>query len=251
MLTRHCRPRLGIQRAHGQAQKLSLAASSAPGSGAFIICKASTRQSPTLCILSANRLYTTSACTNQALDWKKQAEMEAIAATKGRTSVHAGISPATHMIDKLEHEFQGERVANATNLTERLQQLIAKCHANAGNRAVYSTLRKKVSVYVCCCCVSVCRYVSHCYCLSLSLSRACALVISFSLSTTISLSNADTNPTSLSLTLPHSLTHSLTHCKALEVRAQLVVQREAGGLATNQAANVAHVEAQFPIPPMQ
>ena len=177
--------------------------------------------------------------------------MEAIAATKGRTSVHAGISPATHMIDKLEHEFQGERVANATNLTERLQQLIAKCHANAGNRAVYSTLRKKVSVYVCCCCVSVCRYVSHCYCLSLSLSRACALVISFSLSTTISLSNADTNPTSLSLTLPHSLTHSLTHCKALEVRAQLVVQREAGGLATNQAANVAHVEAQFPIPPMQ
>ena len=32
---------------------------------------------------------------------------------------------------------------DAASLTERLSILINKCHANAGNRQVYSTLRKK------------------------------------------------------------------------------------------------------------
>jgi len=119
--------------------------------------------------------------SSKGMNWMQQAEAEARASAKGRTSVAAGESPSSHLMDKLEHEMQGERVQHATNLTDKLTNLIAKCHENAGNRAVYSALRSR----------------------------------------------------------------------AISTRQELIVQREASGMALDQQVNTANIEAQFPIPPMQ
>ena len=118
---------------------------------------------------------------SSGLSWQQQAEAEARGVSKGRSSVAAGESPSTYLMDKLNHEMQGERVMHANTLDDRLRNLIAKCHANTGNRDVYAALRKR----------------------------------------------------------------------AISTRQELIVQREASGMALDQQMNATNIEALFPIPPMQ
>jgi len=79
-------------------------------------------------------------------DWMAQAEAEAIAATNARA---AQGTANDHVMSKLAHEFQGERISSAVKLSDKLNDLIAKCHAakpgavDERGRKVYNTLRKK------------------------------------------------------------------------------------------------------------
>ena len=82
----------------------------------------------------------------KTLDWMKQAELDAIASSKGKTSVQAGASPGMHMLNKIEHEFQEERVQHTTNLTEKLNDLIRKCNEHSGNPTIYNAIRKRALV---------------------------------------------------------------------------------------------------------
>ena len=90
-------------------------------------------------------------CRYFATDWMHQAELEAIAATKGRALKGGNISASDHMMNKLTNEMDQERVSNAMKLQDRLKAVIDKCHQHKGaattdnprGRAVYNALRKK------------------------------------------------------------------------------------------------------------
>jgi dihydrodipicolinate synthase/N-acetylneuraminate lyase len=90
-----------------------------------------------------SRVISNSRMLSIGLDWMKQAELEARAASKGKTSVVAGESPSMHLMNKIEHEMMEERVQHASNLTDKLENLIKKCHENSGNRIVYAALRNR------------------------------------------------------------------------------------------------------------
>jgi len=90
-----------------------------------------------------NYRVTTCRMLSSGLDWMQQAEVEARAASKGKTSVAAGESPSMHLMNKIEHEMMEERVQHASNLTDKLKNLIKKCHENSGNRTVYAALRNR------------------------------------------------------------------------------------------------------------
>eukprot|EP00592_Proboscia_alata_P028626 CAMPEP_0194444370 /NCGR_PEP_ID=MMETSP0176-20130528/127233_1 /TAXON_ID=216777 /ORGANISM="Proboscia alata, Strain PI-D3" /LENGTH=220 /DNA_ID=CAMNT_0039270741 /DNA_START=90 /DNA_END=752 /DNA_ORIENTATION=+ len=106
-----------------------------------------------------------------------QAEMDAIAANKGR-QMNGGSSLGEVVMSKLEGEFQGERVHNAMKLENKLRTLIAKCKENRGDAKLFNAIRKR----------------------------------------------------------------------AIATRQELIVQREAAGMAKNSQQNTATVEATFPIP---
>jgi len=107
--------------------------------------------------------------------WMQQAELDAAAASKSKASVG---TPGSQMLNKLEHEFQGERVAGASRMEDKLKVLIDKCKQNTSDPKIYDALRKR----------------------------------------------------------------------ALAARQELIVQREAAGMAKDSTINAASVEAAFPIP---
>jgi len=109
-------------------------------------------------------------------DWMFQAEIEAIAANKGRQV--SGGSPGDAVMSKLENEFQGERVHNTMKLEDKLRMIITKCEENRGDAKLFNAIRKR----------------------------------------------------------------------AIATRHELIVQREAAGMAKNSVQNAATVEATFPIP---
>lgn len=80
-------------------------------------------------------------------DWMVQAEIEAIAATNARAA-KAGTAN-DHMMSKIQHELDGEKISNSIRLQDKLKDVIDKCHkARAGavdtrGRMVYNTIRKK------------------------------------------------------------------------------------------------------------
>jgi len=88
---------------------------------------------PALLSASQRRLFAT--------DWMVQAELDAIAANKGRQA--AGGSAGDVMMSKLEHEFQGERVSNAIKLEDKLKMLIKKCKENRGDAKLFNAIRKR------------------------------------------------------------------------------------------------------------
>ena len=81
----------------------------------------------------------------QQPEWMRQAEAEAISATNARAAASGTANDV--MMAKLSHELDGERVANALKLEDRLKQIIDKTNAatsrDATGRKIYSALRKK------------------------------------------------------------------------------------------------------------
>jgi hypothetical protein len=80
-------------------------------------------------------------------DWMVQAEQEAIATTNARAAKQGTAND--HMMNKLQHELDSEKVHNTNKLEDKLKMLIEKCNdARSGavdtrGRTLYSALRKK------------------------------------------------------------------------------------------------------------
>mmetsp|Transcript_12448 Transcript_12448/g.18625 ORF Transcript_12448/g.18625 Transcript_12448/m.18625 type:complete len:162 (+) Transcript_12448:358-843(+) len=79
--------------------------------------------------------------------WMVQAELDAIAATNAKASKQGTMND--QMMNKFQHELDGEKVHNAIKLQDKLKLIIQKCHdARSGavdtrGRKLYSALRKK------------------------------------------------------------------------------------------------------------
>jgi hypothetical protein len=84
---------------------------------------------------------------NNPNDWMVQAEQESIAATNARAAKQGTAND--HMMNKLQHELDSEKMHNTVKLEDKLKVLIQKCNeARSGavdtrGRTLFSALRKK------------------------------------------------------------------------------------------------------------
>jgi hypothetical protein len=76
------------------------------------------------------------------LDWMAQVEADAIAARRGRR-YQAATAVNEVALGRLEHEFKAARVQNASSLSDRVRNLIAKCDAHRGNATLFNAIRKR------------------------------------------------------------------------------------------------------------